>query len=88
VTTNGPANEATPIARDAPKRSRRSSGSIEEGQKDRTEGGEEGQPLGVGVEVEEVADDHPEAELDQRDREPKLDRDHAGDDNDCGEDCG
>jgi hypothetical protein len=39
----------------------------QEGQEHRGEGGDEDQPVGVRIDVEEVADDHTQRQLDQRD---------------------
>jgi hypothetical protein len=59
----------------------------EEGEHDRGERGDEVEPL-LRVEVEDVAHDDAEAELEQGDRDPQLDREHAGEQDCGGEDRG
>ncbi|HET9121397.1 MAG TPA: hypothetical protein VFN72_12785 [Solirubrobacterales bacterium] len=48
----------------------------------------EDQPVGVRIDVEEVADDHTQRQLDQRDGEADLDRDDAGYNDRCRQDRG
>ncbi len=87
--TNGPANETTPIEIDAPKRSRKSSGSTSAPA--RNVSTTEAKPamntsqLCVRIEIERVAERDAERQLDERDRDADLDRDHAGEQNGAGE---
>jgi hypothetical protein len=83
-------NDTTPMATVVPNRSLKSSGSTSApARKVRTmkEGRDEVEPL-LRVEVEDVAHHDPQAELYQRDRQPELDRQHAGNDNGGGENGG
>ena len=78
-------NETRPIASDAPRRSRKSSGSTSApARKVRTIEAKLAMNTSqsvFGVQVEHVAGEDAEPELEQRDRDPDLDRDHArGDD--------
>ena len=59
----------------------------EEGEDDRGEGRDEIEPL-LRVQVEGVAGNDAERELDERDGDAELDREHARDENHCGENCG
>ena len=49
----------------------------QEGQHDRSEAGEKHQPIGARVQSERIADHHRERELDERNRQADLNRDHA-----------
>ena len=87
---NGAKNETSPIDTDA-LHSRFSCGTStsvpgQEREQDPRERADEREPARHG-EVERVADDHPEEQLDQRDRDADLDRDGRGQQDGDGEKC-
>jgi hypothetical protein len=63
-------------------------GTSQERQHDRRELRDEHQPVRIRIQAEGIAGDHPETELEQGHRDPQLDRQHAGEDNGGGENCG